>query len=102
MVSTAKNGREGLKAALRGHPDLILLDNLMPEMDGMTVMKNLRKDSWGKNVPIFILTALDVNDENLKQLEEDKPTYYLVKGLIGLDDILQKVKETLVGMQISI
>lgn len=42
----AKNGREGLKLALKEHPDLILLDLLMPEMDGMTAFEKIRKDSW--------------------------------------------------------
>ena len=48
----AKNGKEGLSIALKERPDLILLDILMPEMDGMAVMKHLRGDVWGKKVLI--------------------------------------------------
>ena len=95
LVLKANNGEEGLSVALKEHPDLIMLDNLMPKMDGMTVMRNLREDSWGKNVPIFILTAYDINDETIKDVEEGHPTYYLVKKMIDLDDVLKKVKDTL-------
>lgn len=42
----AKNGKEALKIALRDHPDLILLDLFMPEMDGMTALAKIRHDSW--------------------------------------------------------
>jgi len=42
----AKNGKDGVKMALKYHPDLILLDLLMPEMDGMTAFEKIRKDSW--------------------------------------------------------
>lgn len=46
-ILEAKNGEEGLATALREHPDLILLDIIMPVMDGMTMLVNLRKDPWG-------------------------------------------------------
>lgn len=42
----AKNGKEGLKLALKEHPDLILLDLFMPEMDGMTALGKIRRDTW--------------------------------------------------------
>lgn len=42
----AKNGKEGLKLALKEHPDLILLDLFMPEMDGMTALGKIRRDVW--------------------------------------------------------
>lgn len=51
----AKDGEEGLELALKEKPDLILLDVIMPKMDGMTMMKKLRKDNWGKKVPIILL-----------------------------------------------
>ncbi len=46
-ILTAKNGEEGLAIALREHPDLILLDIIMPVMDGITMLVKLREDSWG-------------------------------------------------------
>ncbi len=58
QVSQAPDGKIGLEEALRNHPDLILLDILMPVMDGMTMLGKLREDSWGKEVPVILLTNL--------------------------------------------
>ena len=49
-VITARDGQAGLELALSQHPDLILLDIIMPKMDGMTMLKHLRADSVGKNI----------------------------------------------------
>ena len=96
-VLKAMNGQEGLEVATKEHPDLILLDNVMPVMDGMTMMKNLRKDPWGKKVPIIVLTAYDSDDKILKQMAEDMPVYYLIKDKVSLEEIEQKIKEKLGG-----
>lgn len=93
QVDTALNGEEGLSKALKTHPDLILLDILMPKMDGMTVMKKLREDSWGAKVPIIIMSVLDPNDEMIEQVLKDKPTYYLLKATSNIDTLTDKIKE---------
>lgn len=49
-VVKAQNGVEGLRVALQEHPDLILLDIVMPVMGGMEMLGKLRQDDWGKNV----------------------------------------------------
>ncbi len=56
-VVTAKNGREALEVVAKEIPDLILLDVMMPEMDGYTVQTRLQEDPKTKNIPIIILTA---------------------------------------------
>ncbi len=92
----AKDGKQGLEIALREHPDLILLDIVMPVMDGMTMMKKLRQaDAWGKNVPIILLTNLSDDDKINKGLTEDEPAYYLVKSDWTINDVVEKVKERL-------
>ncbi len=48
LVLAAKNGEEGLKAALKERPDMILLDILMPKMDGLAMLKQLRENAWGE------------------------------------------------------
>lgn len=93
----AKDGKEGVEMALAKHPDLILLDLLMPVMDGMTAMKKIREDvSWGAHVPIIILTNLSATSE---QLVEDmviyKPIYYLIKSDWKLHDVVNKIEEIL-------
>ncbi|MEI6691025.1 MAG: response regulator [bacterium] len=58
VVSTASNGKEGLEAALTSQPDLIVLDIVMPLMDGLTMLTKLRNDHWGKSAKVIILTNL--------------------------------------------
>ena len=94
-VDTALDGEEGLKKALEGHPDLILLDVRMPKMDGMTMLKLLRQDSWGKDAKVIILTNLDPIDTILQGVVADHPTYYLVKANTKMEDVLEKIREVL-------
>ncbi len=58
-VLAATSGQEGLEVFEQSHPDIILLDVEMPEMDGFTVCKKLRAMHQGKNIPILMITALD-------------------------------------------
>jgi two-component system KDP operon response regulator KdpE len=75
VVTTAENGREGLRQAYRTHPDVIVLDVMMPEMDGWTTCQKLRQVC---DVPIIMLTG--------KTSERD-----VIKGLsLGADDYLTK------------
>ena len=57
-VLCARNGEEGLSMALVEKPDLILLDIVMPEMDGIEMLRRLRKNDWGKTVKVIILSNL--------------------------------------------
>ena len=91
----AKDGEEGLRVSLEQHPDLILLDIVMPKVDGLTVMKKLREDDWGKTVPIILLTNLSVDDKILAAVTEHEPSYYLVKTDWRIDDVVGKIKERL-------
>ncbi len=93
----ARNGQEGLQFAKRDKPDLILLDILMPEMDGLAMMKKLRGESeWGKQVPIILLTNLTSDNEEItKAIAEGEPAYYLIKSDWSIDDIVGKIKERL-------
>ena len=62
LVLKANNGQEGLDLAIKEKPDLILLDILMPVMDGLTMMQKLRENTtWGKTVPIMLLTNLSAD-----------------------------------------
>lgn len=98
----ARNGKEGVELAFSEHPDLILLDLIMPAMDGMTALKKIREDVWGKKVPIIILTNLSETNE---QFEGDKEvhtlTHYLIKSDWKLHDIVKKI-EKILGTQDSI
>lgn len=93
----AKNGEEGLKVSLREHPDLILLDIVMPKLDGMTMLKKLRAENeWGESVPVIILTNLTSdNEQRMRDVTEVEPTYYLVKTDWKIEDVVVKIRERL-------
>ena len=94
-VIEAADGEEALKMAMENHPDLILLDVVMPKMDGIEAMKKIRQDDWGKNVPLILLTRVEPDDQMLQEIIENKPTYYLVKSNYRIEDVVNKVKEKL-------
>lgn len=56
VVETAENGKLGLELSEKMKPDIILLDLMMPEMNGDEMLKKLRDTSWGKNIKVVILT----------------------------------------------
>ena len=78
IVVGASNGKEALIKARTEIPDLILLDLMMPEMDGYEVCAKLKKDELTKNIPVIILTAKDTVREKVKGLD------------IGADDYVTK------------
>lgn len=92
-VLIANDGKEGLSAAKEMHPDLILLDIVMPVMDGYTMLVELRKDSWGKNASVIILTNLNEASINGDFLDESSD--YLIKAEWKLDDLLSKIQKML-------
>lgn len=93
-VIEARDGDEGLQKALKEHPDLILLDIIMPKMDGVTVLKNLRQDPWGKGVPVIILSNLNTAESVEKSLANGAYDY-LIKIDYTLDDLVNIVKKRL-------
>jgi DNA-binding response OmpR family regulator len=77
-ISTATNGVEGLEKARSGSPDLIILDVMMPKMDGFAVCVTLREDDTTASIPILMLTGLCSYISQLTGLESGA-TDYLVK-----------------------
>ena len=97
VVCVAGNGREGLVKAKAEKPDLILLDIRMPVMNGMEMLKELRRDVWGKSVPVIILTNFDSDDQLTWEITKTQPSYYLLKAGNRPSAVLEKIKETLVS-----
>jgi len=93
-VLEAKNGQEGLDFSISQKPELILLDIVMPKMDGLTMLEKLREDSWGKKVPVIILTNLSSGAE-MSRSAENRVSGYLVKTDWKLEDVVKKIKEIL-------
>lgn len=91
-VLRAKDGEQGLKAALKNKPDIILLDLIMPKMDGLTMLRKLREDAWGKNAEVIILTNLS-DGASIDAALRGGVYDFLVKSDWKLADLVKKVKE---------
>jgi two-component system, OmpR family, response regulator VicR len=91
---SAVGGQEGLRIIREEHPDLILLDIMMPEVNGWDVYRNLKADPQLSNIPVIIITA------KVKRIDQ-----ILAQEIVGVDayitkpfspsDLLQRVKELL-------
>lgn len=93
---SALDGELGFALATKELPDLILLDIILPKMDGFEVLKGLKANPQTANIPVIILTNLgDVS--SVQQALELGANSYLVKADFHLDDVIQKVERTLEG-----
>lgn len=90
-VHTARNGAEGLSAVMAGEPHLIILDVMMPQMDGFEVCRRLREG--GSTVPVLMLTAKDEVENRVKGLDTGADDY-LVKPF-ALEELLARVRALL-------
>jgi two-component system response regulator MprA len=90
-VDTANRGEEGLKKILGHEPDLIILDVMMPQMDGWEVCRRIRES--GSQVPILLLTARDEVQDRVKGLDLGADDY-LIKPF-ALEELLARVRALL-------
>ena len=92
-VFTACNGQEGLEVAKQETPDLILLDVIMPVMDGHEALENLRQAEWGRNISVIMLTARsqaqDISRAKACDIED-----YIIKPF-DLSELLEKIESVL-------
>ena len=93
-VKSALDGEIGLKLAKEIKPDLILLDLILPKIDGFEALEELKNNDVTKDIPIIVLTNLESTQEIEKALVMGATTY-LVKANYDLKDIIEKIKETI-------
>ncbi|MBN2094202.1 MAG: response regulator [Candidatus Zambryskibacteria bacterium] len=93
-VVGAGDGEEGLNKALEIHPDIILLDILMPKMDGWAVLGSLRSDEWGKNAKIIMLTAVE-DAKAVAKAVEDGSFSYIIKTENSMNEMIEKIEDVL-------
>ena len=77
-VEIAHDGREGLEKILKNQPDLVILDLMLPEIDGYKILKKMQRDTRSHSIPVIMLTAKSQIDDRLKGLE------------LGADDYVTK------------
>lgn len=93
-ATVALSGKEGLDLALKEHPDLIMLDIRLPDIDGYEVYKKIRNDDWGKNAKILVLTAsesISCISKNINLPEEN----ILFKPDWSVPDLVKKIDSVL-------
>ncbi len=97
-VRGANGGKEGLEMIRKDHPDLILLDLMMPDMDGWEVYQQMKADETTKNIPVIVVTAKAQSIDKVLGLHIAKVDDYIAKPfspqelLNSVDNVLGKQK----------
>ena len=93
-VLTAADGEEAVRAAQSELPDLILLDLIMPKLNGFDVLQALKKEAPTALIPVIVLSNLG-QDRDVQQAMDAGATAYFIKTDLSLQALVQRVEETL-------
>jgi CheY-like chemotaxis protein len=93
-IRVVSDGAEALKAVGEFHPDLILLDVMMPKMQGFDVLARLKSDATTRDIPVIMLSNLEQEAEVRRSIEGGARSY-LVKSNVPLDELAERVAEVL-------
>lgn len=94
IVVAARDGNEAFQKSLANKPCLILLDILLPNIDGLEMLEMVRKEAWGKDIPVIVLSNVDPNEETMKRIEVLGVSYYFIKSNVSP----LKLKSTIIEM----
>ncbi len=96
LVDQARDGLQGLKEVKKHAPDLILLDIIMPEMDGVSMLKKLREDKQTENIPVIIISNLSEIEKITSVLQAKKGVIeHIIKSHWSMTELVEKIKQTL-------
>ncbi len=93
-VLKAKNGLEGVALALEHHPNAILMDIIMPDMDGHEAVKKIRLDPWGRHAKVIYLTNMS-DAENVFLAVEHGSEEYIIKSNTPVKEVVNQVRTAL-------
>lgn len=93
-VLTANDGRAGLALIREKKPDAIILDLLMPGMNGYEVLESVRKDENTRDIKVVVLTVV-TDKENRERAEKLGISGYIIKSQVTLEEIVKRIKESL-------
>jgi DNA-binding response OmpR family regulator len=93
-VNIATDGEQAVKLAGEVKPDLILLDLILPKMNGFEALEQIRATATGKNIPVIVLSNLG-QEEDIKRAELLGATDYLVKANFSIQEVIAKMAEVL-------
>ncbi|NUM25498.1 MAG: response regulator [Candidatus Buchananbacteria bacterium] len=94
QISIASSGKEGLTKAASENPDLILLDIMLPDIDGFEVLESLKNQEITNKIPVVILSNLG-QPEDMQQGRKLGVLDYIVKSDLSLDDVVDKLNKLL-------
>jgi CheY-like chemotaxis protein len=94
VVSEAHNGAEGIDAVHQHPPDLIILDLMMPEVDGFAVLESLKADLITRHIPIIVVTAKALTEQDRERLNGNIEAL-LSKGLFDEQELLKDITAAL-------
>ena len=94
-VIETRSAEEALLHATSEHPDLMVLDLMLPGLDGMDFLDNVRKAAWGKHLPVVILTNVSPDDKIMTGVARDEPAFYLIKANTSMAELVSKIKNVL-------
>jgi CheY-like chemotaxis protein len=94
LVTTASNGVEALKCLTQEKPDIILLDLMMPIMDGFKVLQAVKADERLKDIPVIIFSAKGASEE-IEQAIKLGACDFLIKATTTPNKVLEKIKQVL-------
>lgn len=93
-VFSAENGEDGLKVAEEVMPDLIVLDIMMPKLDGFAVLTQLRQNEKTKDIPVLVYSNL-AQEEEMKRAKTLGATEFIVKANLSPTEMVEKIKQYL-------
>jgi len=94
QVLKATNGSEGVDLALAHHPDVILMDIMMPVMDGHTAVSKIRRDPWGKSAKVIFLTNMSDAEDVVHAVEEGSDEY-IIKANASVKEVVNQTRMTM-------
>jgi CheY-like chemotaxis protein len=95
-VNTAVDGEDALQQVQRESPDLILLDLIMPKLQGFEVLRILKQDPSTQQIPVIVLSNLG-QESDVRQALEGGAAAYFVKANLSLQELVSRVQENLPG-----
>jgi CheY-like chemotaxis protein len=99
LVLTAADGMEALSVAHESAPDLILLDMMLPGIDGISVLRSLKADPATARIPVVVVTGLSQKNEH--KLLDDGASKFLEKSeLLTSESIIDAIRKTLSGREV--
>lgn len=91
-IFTSNSGPEGVEIAASENPDIIILDLMMPEMDGFQLMEAFQTHAEWRKIPVIVLTAKDLTEHDMRRLQKPQVQKIFRKGSYSKDELVEAVR----------